>query len=95
MTWSTPPFSTLPVLEGTECRWVGATVMDEEEYRVSRYECRVIGDGTYWRASIAGMEEYARLRKGRRDQRKRMWQEREEAEQSYTDWVNSDPRVQA
>ena len=94
--WTTPPFDSLPALLGSPCRWVGSQVMDEEQYRLERWECstRKAWDfsgptpksvtATYWRASIVGMGEYGDLRGLRRADRKAAWQARQEADDEWS-----------
>jgi hypothetical protein len=84
--YRTPPFEELP--GGPDLRWVGSTIMDEEQYRVERWECTVIGESTYWRCHIPGVLEYARLRQSRRADRKARWQARQDDEaDEYQQWM--------
>jgi hypothetical protein len=57
---------------------VGSTLMDEEQYRIERWESTLMGSTVYWRASVPGMEDYAALRKQRRAERRESWQAWEE-----------------
>jgi hypothetical protein len=85
-----PPFASLPILDGGSGeRWVGSTVMDEEQYRVERWEATMVGPHEYWRASSEGMESYHALRKGRREDRKAAWQARQEADDEWSAHVES------
>lgn len=68
-------FSDLPDL-GNGLRMVGSSVMDEEQYRVEEWH----EYGHEWRPTVAGIHRYADLRRGRRDDRKRSWAERNEAD---------------
>ena len=94
MSYTTPPFDTLRVLEGTDARWVGSTIMDEEQYRVEAWEQSphefVDGSGVRhpchsWRASISGMNAYAEIRKRRRAAQ---WQARQEDDPAHQAWIN-------
>ena len=96
-TYTTPPFDTLRSLTGTECRWVGSTIMDEEQYRVERWEqsphefkdaSDVEQPCASWRASISGMNAYAEIRKRRRADRKSQWQARQEDDPAHQSWIN-------
>ena len=82
--WTAPAFSSLPILDGTDCRWVGTTVMDEEQYRLERWQRRQVADAIYWQASIPGMIEYGQLRQLRRDDRKAAWQTRQAADDDWS-----------
>lgn len=103
--WTTPSFRDLPAVPGSDCRWVGTNLMDEEQYTTEGWQ-RLIKEVTdfsgevprtvlveYWRLDVQGAIRYGALRRSRRDQRKRLWQEREREEQAYTDWVNTMPGV--
>lgn len=98
--WTTPSFASLPEA-APGWRWVGSRIMDEEQYRIEGWKRQTrevvefdeAGHAsksfvTYWTGTLDGYRAYSRLRAGRKATRKRRWQEREEEEQAYTDWVN-------
>ena len=86
--WQSPPFTSLKASSQPEFRWVGSRLMDEEQYRVECWEMRPNGEAVYWRGRVSGFEEYAELRRRRREDRKASWQTRMDAEDEYTDYVN-------
>ena len=62
-----PDFPTLPEVQPSKThRYVGTTMMDEEQYRVEGWTQDAKG---YWHATLAGLQEYGRLIAARREAR--------------------------
>jgi hypothetical protein len=69
-------FSDLPDL-GNGLRMVGSMLMDEEQFTVEQWH----QDRGEWTCRLPGLAKYAELRRQRREDRKRSWAERNEADE--------------
>ena len=88
--WTTPPFTDLPPADGSDCRWVGSTLMNEEQYRMEWWQRTVSGGSDYWRVgSLKGVEEYAALRRLRRADRKTAWKTQQETNEGWSRHIES------
>lgn len=78
-------FSDFPEI-GSGLRLVGTSILDEEQYRVEQWH---LYRGTEWRPTIAGIHAYAKLRAGRKSERRSSWQARVDAEDEYSDSITA------
>lgn len=100
--WNTPPFESLPAVEGTDCRWVGSRIMAKDQYVMEEWRRAEVSamdaddEGElrnvtvyYWTGSLAGYQRYAQRRSAAKRQKREQYRTREAEEQGYTDWVNA------
>lgn len=86
-TWMTPDWESIaPDSVNPSLKWIGSALMDEEQYHLERWE---VNEQGYWRASIAGMNEYAALRRRRKDDRKAAWAAREASLDEYSEQMSA------
>jgi hypothetical protein len=91
-----PDFATLPALPGfpeyrqVDGTWMGREQYDAEGWHVHRDFTRPDGTtGWYWKADLDAIYRYSELRLQRRDDRRRQWQERDEADDEYRRYIDA------
>jgi hypothetical protein len=77
-------FSDLPDL-GNGLRMVGSMLMDEEQFTVEQWH----QDRGEWTCRLSGLAKYAELRRQRREDRKRSWAERNQADDESDEYYRN------